>query len=107
MYLPPRRLRYRPAIFFLAFCVAIILVGAGCGSSHDSSGGNGNPGSNPGSSAPTVTSFKANPSSVVVGQSVTLTWATTNATKVNISGVNGDQPASGSVQVSPSESTSY
>ena len=107
MYLPLRRLHHRPALLFLTICIATVLIGAGCGSSRDSINGNGNPGGDPGSSAPTITSFTANPSSVVVGQAVTLTWATTNATKVNISGVNGDQPASGSVQVSPSESTSY
>jgi peptidoglycan-associated lipoprotein len=55
--------------------------------------------------APTA-SLTANPNTVEKGQSVTLTWETTNATDVSIDGIGAVQP-SGSQQVSPSDSTTY
>jgi peptidoglycan-associated lipoprotein len=55
--------------------------------------------------APTV-ALSASPDVVNSGQSTTLTWNTTNATTVNISGL-GEVAASGSKQVTPSDSTTY
>ncbi len=55
--------------------------------------------------APTA-SLSASPNSVEKGQSVTLTWQTTNATDISIDGVGAVQ-ASGSQQVTPSDSTTY
>jgi peptidoglycan-associated lipoprotein len=55
--------------------------------------------------APTA-SLTASPNTVEKGQSVTLTWETTNATDVSIDGIGAVQ-ASGSQQVTPSESTTY
>ena len=55
--------------------------------------------------APTAT-ITANPSSVERGASTRLTWSTENATDVSIDGV-GKVEASGSKDVSPSNSTSY
>ncbi len=55
--------------------------------------------------APTA-SLSASPESVQKGQSTTLTWQTTNATDVSIDGVGAVQ-ASGSQQVTPSDSTTY
>src|SRR5216684_1459535 len=54
---------------------------------------------------PTVT-FTANPTTISQGQSSTLTWQTTNATAVTISGI-GNEPPNGSVQVSPTATTTY
>ncbi|HXH95518.1 MAG TPA: Ig domain-containing protein, partial [Thermoanaerobaculia bacterium] len=54
-----------------------------------------------------VTSFGASPSTINAGQSSTLSWATTNATTVSISGVSGTQPNNGSVSVSPTTTTTY
>jgi len=51
-------------------------------------------------------SLTANPETVDKGQSTTLTWQTTNATDVSISGVGGVE-ASGSKQVTPNDSTTY
>ena len=59
----------------------------------------------PPSPAPTV-ALSASPDVVNAGQSTTLTWNTTNATTVNISGI-GNVAASGSKQVTPSDSTTY
>ena len=51
-------------------------------------------------------SLSASPDTVQPGQGVTLTWQTTNATDVSIDGIGAVQ-ASGSQQVSPSQSTTY
>ncbi len=56
---------------------------------------------------PVVNAFTANPSTITAGQSSTLSWTTTNATTVSISGVTGTQPATGSVPVSPAATTTY
>ena len=57
---------------------------------------------------PVVTSFTANPPFIDSGQSVTLTWQTTNATTVSITPKIGNVPAaSGSVTISPTETTTY
>jgi peptidoglycan-associated lipoprotein len=51
-------------------------------------------------------SLTANPSSIQKGQSTTLSWQTTNATEVTLEGI-GTVAASGSKQVTPTESTTY
>ena len=51
-------------------------------------------------------SLTANPNSIQRGQSTTLTWQTTNATDVTLEGI-GAVNASGSQQVTPTESTTY
>jgi DNA-binding beta-propeller fold protein YncE len=56
---------------------------------------------------PTVVSFTASPATINAGQSSQLTWTTTNATSVSISGVSGTHPGNGSVSVSPAKTTSY
>jgi len=55
--------------------------------------------------APTA-SLAANPNTIDQGQSTTLTWQTTDATEVSISGVGAVQP-NGSQQVTPGSSTTY
>jgi uncharacterized repeat protein (TIGR01451 family) len=57
--------------------------------------------------APVIMSFAASPSRINSGQTSTLSWATSNATTVSISGVRGAQPANGSVSVTPTATTSY
>jgi outer membrane protein OmpA-like peptidoglycan-associated protein len=56
-------------------------------------------------SAPTAV-FSAAPEVIQKGQSVTLTWMTTNATEVSIEGV-GVVPAKGTKKLSPAENTTY
>ena len=51
-------------------------------------------------------SLTANPSSIQRGQSTTLTWQTTNATDVTLGGI-GAVEASGSREVTPTDSTTY
>lgn len=59
----------------------------------------------PAPAAPTV-SLTAHPETLTAGQAAVLTWTTSNATDVSISGV-GTVVASGSRQVEPTESTTY
>jgi len=59
----------------------------------------------PAAPAPTA-SLSANPNTLDRGQSTTLTWQTTNATDIGIDGI-GAVEASGSRQVTPSDSTTY
>ncbi len=55
--------------------------------------------------APTA-SISVSPNTIEKGQSATLSWQTSNATDVSIDGIGAVQ-ASGSQQVSPSDSTTY
>jgi eukaryotic-like serine/threonine-protein kinase len=56
---------------------------------------------------PTVTSFTANPPTIKAGESSTLTWSTTNAKSVAIEGLGSNLAASGSQQVTPTQSQRY
>jgi hypothetical protein len=56
---------------------------------------------------PPTVSFTASQATITQGQSSTLSWTTTNATSVSISGVAGTQPVNGSVVVSPAATTTY
>ena len=61
-----------------------------------------------GGSAPTITSFSANPTSVNPGTSSTLSWATSGATSIAITpGTFTSTTASGSTSVSPTATTAY
>ena len=50
--------------------------------------------------------FEANPPTITPGQQATLSWTTTGASQVNISGV-GTVAANGSTTVSPTQTTTY
>jgi hypothetical protein len=56
---------------------------------------------------PSINSFSASKSSIEAGETVVLTWTTTNATSVNISPGVGAVAASGSTTVTPSSTTTY
>jgi phospholipase C len=58
-------------------------------------------------SAPSISSFTASSSTVAPGGSVTLSWATTNATSVSITNVSGTLTASGSATVNPTATITY
>ncbi len=55
---------------------------------------------------PRIVSFAANPMTITVGDSSTLTWNVENAKSVNITGIGAVNP-SGSQQVSPAVTTTY
>jgi len=83
--------------------IALLAV-AGCG------GGKKTASSSPYSTAPEVTAptahISANPTAISPGDSVELSWRSTDATSVHIDGI-GDVPSSGKRTVAPNESTSY
>ena len=56
---------------------------------------------------PAINSFSANASSIDVGQTVTLTWTTTNANSVTITPGIGAVGTSGSTTVTPAQTTMY
>lgn len=58
------------------------------------------------SSAPTIASFVANPTSISSGQAASLAWSVTGATTVSISNVGTVQPT-GTASVSPTVTTTY
>jgi hypothetical protein len=59
-----------------------------------------------GQNPPPTISFNAQPNNISSGATAVLSWATTNATSVNIPGV-GSFPANGSTNVTPSSTTTY
>ncbi len=56
---------------------------------------------------PTITSFTANPTSIARGGTSVLSWSTTNATSISINQGVGNVSATGTVEVSPEETTAY
>jgi len=56
---------------------------------------------------PTIESFNANPTSIMLDELSTLSWSTTNATNVTIDQGIGTVSATGSQSVSPEETTIY
>jgi len=50
-----------------------------------------------------IESLDIEPSEIFVGEKATISWKTLNAEKVSISGVDGDLPGEGSVEVAPTE----
>lgn len=57
--------------------------------------------------AAVINSFKADPSTVVRGESATLSWSTSNATEVVIDNGIGTVPANGTRRVSPTGALTY
>lgn len=56
--------------------------------------------------APVINSFTANPSYIQPGQGIMLSWTTTNANTVSLSGI-GSVPTSGTYNMSPGYTTTY
>ena len=55
----------------------------------------------------TIQSFTAEPLQIRIGEKTTLVWNVLNATEVEVSGIGAVDPRSGSVTVSPTETTTY
>lgn len=58
-------------------------------------------------SSPSINSFSASPSSITNGSSTTLSWSTSGANVVKISGVGTYNASTTSISVSPSSTTTY
>ncbi len=56
---------------------------------------------------PSIVRFQATPTNIMSGESSTLSWATSGAQTVTISGVSGSLPVNGSTVVSPTQTTTY
>jgi len=56
---------------------------------------------------PTIEYFTATPESIMLDSYSTLSWSTTNATTITCSNIFGSLPATGTMEVSPSETTTY
>lgn len=61
----------------------------------------------PNPTVPSCDSFTASPSSLMVGNSATLTWNTSNATRVSINNGIGNVGANGALTVTPLQTTTY
>ena len=55
----------------------------------------------------TIRSFTAEPLQIRIGEKTTLVWDVLNATEVEVSGIGAVDPGSGSLTVSPTETTAY
>jgi serine/threonine protein kinase len=56
---------------------------------------------------PSIASFEGGPATIQSGQSVKLSWQTTNATDIAIEGVAANLQATGSMSLNPTQTTSY
>src|SRR5258707_10965758 len=56
---------------------------------------------------PQILRFEATPTNIITGESSTLSWTTTGADRVDISGVGTNLPLNGSRVVSPAVTTTY
>ncbi len=87
-------------VLVLALFASLGMAGCVSGSSTGSTSGQG--------SAPTITSFTANPASIASGSSSTLSWVAAGATSIAIApGTFTSTSASGSTAVSPTATTTY
>ncbi len=91
-------MRFVLRISALVFLFSILIASIGCGG-----GSMGTP-SNSGQ-APAI-QLNAQPNTVISGAATMLSWNATNTTSVSISGL-GNFPASGSVKVTPTVTTTY
>ncbi|MGH9455372.1 MAG: peptidoglycan-associated lipoprotein Pal [Terriglobia bacterium] len=96
-------------IELLAVLVLAVLLSA-CHKSHVAAGIPAAPGTEsptPPPPLPPTCSLTAEPATVEMGKSVTLTWASNNATALDLEPGLGKQQAEGSTTATPQESTSY
>lgn len=101
--------RFLGILCLLALCfVVVVLAGTGCAKKVAPPPAVTKTEEPPPAPAPSPTiTLSASPAAIERGQSSMLTWNTTNATNVTISGGIGTVETSGSRSVSPSESATY
>lgn len=81
---------------FLPLYLILLLQLTGCGGS-----------SQPNPEITPRIQFSADTNNIVAGQNVTLSWSTTNATSVTITGISGTLSLAGTAIVTPTETTTY
>jgi phosphatidylinositol-3-phosphatase len=94
-------MRFPLKVFALLFSITVLIGAIGCSGPSTASQSNG---SQP-AQKPSI-NFAAQPTSVTSGGSAVLSWSTTNATSVTISGVGAFGPK-GSATVKPAATTNY
>ncbi len=103
-------------ILFCLVAISPLIAVTGCGSASASGPGAGSGSGNPPAAATPTLVFSASANSITSGQTVTLTWQTTNASSVTITATGADGTArqistnsqlSGSAQDTPTQSTTY
>ena len=90
------------SIILLMVILATTACGGGGGGAAVS---DGNP--PPSISLPTITGFSANPASLTVGQTSTLSWTTSGATSLTINNAVGDVTGTTNKVVTPTTTTTY
>src|SRR6185369_10416143 len=93
----------------VVFALASFLIGCqGIQPLPPTGGGSGGGGTGGGGTTPAPTaSLTIDPATINAGQTATLTWQTTNATSVSIDGGIGVVAATGSMQITPSVTTTF
>ncbi len=99
-------------ILALLFALGLLVFTTACGPKKHPGGvtpptPTGSNSSSGGGDRPVIASFTVEPTSIEVGQSVTLRWSVTNATDVTIDQGVGAVQSQGSRQLSPRRSTTY
>ncbi len=79
--------------FSLFFAIAVLIFIAGCGGTPPA--------------VPIINSFLANPTTITVGESSTLSWSVTDATTVTIDNGIGSVALTGTTAVNPTTTTTY
>ncbi len=97
-------MRIPPRILALPFLFTVLIAATGCSGGSSVGAPNSAQPAAP-QKAPTI-NFAAQPGTVASGASTMLTWSTSNASSVSISGV-GTLPDSGSQSVTPTATTTY
>ena len=92
-------------VFVFVFTLAVVLVMAGCSHQPKPMTKVNTPPPTPAAPSPTA-NLTVTPATVDHGQSAKLSWQTQNATTINIDGV-GTVAASGSMNITPPDSTTY
>jgi hypothetical protein len=100
-----RKIPLNIGIPLLIICVLLILGGIIIAGILDENANESNTAASTGK--PVVSTFTADPSSIVAGQTTTLSWNVKGATTISIDQGIGTVPASGTHSVSPTKSTTY
>src|SRR5208283_6198183 len=94
-----RRSSSRSVLVIVVTMLVIMLVA--CGGGSNGGGGNNTP------PAQSTANLTANPTTIAQGQQSTLTWSCANASSCTGTGFNTNGQMSGTVSVSPSQTTTY
>jgi hypothetical protein len=108
MEVRPRHLRARVLWRSAAFAACLLLAACGGGGGSSSTAANTPSTVTSAAANPVIVSISANPTALIVGESTTLTWSSSNASACQASGAwNGALPTSGTQLVTPGAAGSF